>query len=72
MNPAPSCGRGCSTPCAACSSRRLRTPARPVLLLDDVHRIDRSSLAVIDHLLAHDALFVVATVNSDERGAGHA
>ncbi len=30
-----------------------------------MHRIDRSSLAVIDHLLTHDALFVVATVNSD-------
>jgi DNA-binding CsgD family transcriptional regulator len=40
-------------------------PGRPVLLLDDVHRIDRSSLAVVDHLLTHDALFVVATVNSD-------
>src|SRR5262245_999630 len=40
-------------------------PGRPVLLVDDVHRIDRSSLAVVDHLLTHDAAFVVATVNSD-------
>jgi DNA-binding CsgD family transcriptional regulator len=38
----------------------------PVLLVDDAHRLDRSSLAVVDHLLAHGAVFGVATVNSGE------
>ena len=39
---------------------------KPVLLLDDAHRVDRSSLTVVDHLLTHRAVFGVATVNSDE------
>jgi DNA-binding CsgD family transcriptional regulator/tetratricopeptide (TPR) repeat protein len=38
---------------------------RPVLLLDDAHRVDRSSLAVVDHLLAHGGVFGVATVNNE-------
>ena len=38
----------------------------PVLLVDDAHRFDRSSLAVVDQLLAHGAVFGVATINSTE------
>ena len=38
----------------------------PVLLLDDAHRVDRSSLTMVDLLLAHGGLFVVATINSGE------
>jgi ATP/maltotriose-dependent transcriptional regulator MalT len=34
----------------------------PVLLLDDAHRLDGSSLTMIDRLLAHGALFCIATV----------
>jgi len=34
----------------------------PVLLLDDAHRLDGLSLAMIDHLMVHGALFVIATV----------
>src|SRR4029079_13923565 len=32
----------------------------PVLLLDDAHRVDRSSLTMVDLLLAHGGLSVVA------------
>lgn len=38
----------------------------PVLLLDDAHRLDPSSLAVVDHLLARGALFGIATVVTGE------
>ena len=38
----------------------------PVLLADDAHRFDRSSLTVVDHLMARGAVFCVATVNADE------
>jgi hypothetical protein len=38
----------------------------PVLLLDDAHCVDRSSLTVVDHLLAHGGVFGVATINSGE------
>jgi DNA-binding CsgD family transcriptional regulator len=38
----------------------------PVLLVDDAHRFDRSSLAVVDQLLVHGAVFGVATINSAE------
>jgi hypothetical protein len=39
---------------------------RPVLLLDDAHRLDGPSLAVVDHLLATRALFALATVVTGE------
>ena len=34
----------------------------PVLLLDDAHSLDASSLAVIDRLMSQGALFCIATV----------
>jgi ATP/maltotriose-dependent transcriptional regulator MalT len=40
---------------------------RPVLLLDDAHRLDGPSLAVVDHLVATQALFALATVVTGER-----
>jgi AAA ATPase domain len=53
------------------AARRALAPASaesgpPVLLLDDAHRVDRSSLTVVDHLLANGGVFGVATVNSGE------
>jgi DNA-binding CsgD family transcriptional regulator len=38
----------------------------PVLVLDDAHRLDPSSLAVVDHLLAVGAVFCVVTVVTGE------
>jgi DNA-binding CsgD family transcriptional regulator len=38
----------------------------PVLLLDDAHRFDSWSLRMIDRLLAHGALFCIATVVAGE------
>ncbi len=37
----------------------------PVLVLDDVHRLDASSLMIVDHLLALGAVFGVATIVTD-------
>jgi ATP/maltotriose-dependent transcriptional regulator MalT len=39
---------------------------RPVLLLDDAHRLDGPSLAVVDQLVATRALFALATVVTGE------
>jgi DNA-binding CsgD family transcriptional regulator/tetratricopeptide (TPR) repeat protein len=39
---------------------------RPILLLDDAHRLDGPSLAVVDHLLGARALFALATVVTGE------
>ena len=49
------------------TARRVLTPAAdesgiPVLMLDDVHAFDASSLTVIDRLLGEGAVFCVATV----------
>ena len=38
----------------------------PVLVLDDVHRLDASSLTIVDHLLALGAVFGVATIVTGE------
>jgi DNA-binding CsgD family transcriptional regulator len=38
----------------------------PVLLLDDAHHLDRSSLGIVDRLMAASAVFCVATVNTGE------
>ena len=38
----------------------------PVLLLDDANRVDRSSLTVVDHLLANRGVFGVATITSND------
>jgi DNA-binding CsgD family transcriptional regulator/tetratricopeptide (TPR) repeat protein len=38
----------------------------PVLVLDDVHRLDASSLTIVDHLLALGAVFGVATIVGGE------
>jgi ATP/maltotriose-dependent transcriptional regulator MalT len=39
---------------------------RPVVLLDDAHRLDGPSLAVVDHLLGIGTLFALATVVTGE------
>ena len=38
----------------------------PVLMLDDAHRVDGSSLAIIDHLMRQRAVFCIATVVTGE------
>ena len=38
----------------------------PVLLLDDAHRLDSTSLTMIDRLMAHGALFCIATMTAGQ------
>jgi DNA-binding CsgD family transcriptional regulator len=47
-------------------SEHTATAGVPVLVLDDVHRLDASSLTIVDHLLALGAVFGVATVVTGE------
>jgi hypothetical protein len=42
------------------------TAGVPILVLDDAHRLDASSLTIVDHLLALGAVFAVATVVTGE------
>jgi hypothetical protein len=42
----------------------------PVLLLDDAHAVDASSLTIIDRLMGHGALFCIATVVAGEEVPG--
>ena len=42
----------------------------PVLLLDDAHAVDASSLTIIDRLMRHGALFCIATVVAGEEVPG--
>lgn len=57
------------------TARRVLAPTSsesgvPVLLLDDAHAVDASSLTMIDRLMGHGALFCIATVVAGEEVPG--